>query len=62
MKAALLVLPLLGQPAMPISDRVPVFNVEAMCRDVSADDKASDSPWRRTPANARVTRRLHSNS
>jgi hypothetical protein len=41
MKAALLVLPLLGQPAMPILDRVPVFNVEAMCRDVSADDKAS---------------------
>jgi len=41
MKAALLVLPLLGQPATPVSDRMPVFNVEAMCRDVSADDKAS---------------------
>ncbi|MDI3560523.1 hypothetical protein [Bradyrhizobium sp. Arg816] len=41
MKAALLVLSLLGQPAIPISDRVPIFNVEALCRDVSADDKAS---------------------
>ena len=41
MKAALLALSLLGQPAIPVSDRVPVFNVEAMCRDVSADDKAS---------------------
>jgi len=41
MKAALLALSLLGEPAMPVSDRVPVFNVEAMCRDVSADDKAS---------------------
>jgi hypothetical protein len=41
MKAALLVLSLLGQPTIPISDRVPIFNVEALCRDVSADDKAS---------------------
>ena len=41
MKAALLALSLLGQPAIPVSDRVPVFNVEALCRDVSADDKAS---------------------
>ncbi|GLR88111.1 hypothetical protein [Bradyrhizobium iriomotense] len=41
MKAALLVLSLLGQPAIPISDRVPVLNVEGLCRDVSADDKAS---------------------
>ena len=41
MKAALLVLSLLGQPKISISDRVPIFNVEALCRDVSADDKAS---------------------
>ncbi|MBR0785294.1 hypothetical protein [Bradyrhizobium iriomotense] len=41
MKAAFLALSLLGQPAIPISDRVPIFNVEALCRDVSADDKAS---------------------
>ncbi|UPT88521.1 hypothetical protein HAP41_0000005370 [Bradyrhizobium barranii subsp. apii] len=41
MKAALFVLSLLGQPTIPISDRVPIFNVEALCRDVSADDKAS---------------------
>ncbi|MBR0831141.1 hypothetical protein JQ596_37105 [Bradyrhizobium manausense] len=41
MKAALLALSLLGHPAIPISDRVPIFNVEALCRDVSADDKAS---------------------
>ena len=41
MKAALFVLSLLGQPTIPISDRVPIFNVEALCRDVFADDKAS---------------------
>ncbi|MGV7213175.1 hypothetical protein [Bradyrhizobium sp. UFLA05-112] len=41
MKAALLALSLLGHPAVLISDRVPILNVEALCRDVSADDKAS---------------------
>ncbi|MGY8666724.1 hypothetical protein Q3C01_30820 [Bradyrhizobium sp. UFLA05-109] len=41
MKAALLALSLLGQPTVAISDRVPILNVEALCRDVSADDKAS---------------------
>ncbi len=41
MKAALLALSLLGQPLVPISDRVPVVDVEALCRDVTADDKAS---------------------
>lgn len=41
MKVAFLALALLGQPTVAISDRVPVLNVEALCRDVSADDKAS---------------------
>jgi hypothetical protein len=41
MKAALLALSLLGQPLVPVSDRVPVVDVEILCRDVSADDKAS---------------------
>jgi hypothetical protein len=41
MKAAFLALSLFGQPTVPISDRVPLLNVEALCKDVSADDKAS---------------------
>jgi hypothetical protein len=41
MKAAFLALSLLGQPTVLISDRVPILNVEALCKDVSADDKAS---------------------
>lgn len=41
MKAAVLALSLLDQPALQISDHVPIFNVEAACRDVAADDKAS---------------------
>ncbi len=41
MNAALLSLALLGsQPVMPISDRIPQFNVEALCKATSADDKA----------------------
>jgi hypothetical protein len=40
-KAALLALSLLGQPPVPVSDRVPVVDVEALCSDVSAGDKAS---------------------
>lgn len=41
MKAALLALSLLGHPLAPVSDRLPIYDVEALCRDVSADDKAS---------------------
>jgi hypothetical protein len=42
MKAALLSFALLGsQPAVLISDRVPQFNVEAVCRAAVADDKAN---------------------
>ena len=41
MKAAILALSLLDQTAIQISDRVPTFDVEAACRDVAADDKAS---------------------
>jgi hypothetical protein len=41
MKAALLALSLLGQPPLQISDRVPVIDVEALCSDVLAGDKAS---------------------
>ena|ERR1700761_779878 len=41
MKAALLALSLLGQPPVSISDRVPIIDVEALCSDVSAGDKAS---------------------
>jgi hypothetical protein len=40
-KAALLAFSLLGQPPVPISDHVPIVDVEVLCRDVSADDKAS---------------------
>jgi hypothetical protein len=38
MKAAFLALSLLGQPTVPISDRVPILNVEALCKNVSADE------------------------
>jgi hypothetical protein len=41
MKAAFLALSLLGQPPLPISDRAPILNVEVLCTNVSADDKAS---------------------
>jgi hypothetical protein len=41
MKAALLALSLLGQQPVPVSDHVPVIDVQALCSDVSADDKAS---------------------
>lgn len=41
MKAALLSLALLGsQPLLQISDRVPSLNVEALCKETSAVDKA----------------------
>jgi hypothetical protein len=41
MKVALLSLALLGQPvAIPVSDKVPVLNVEALCKATVADDKA----------------------
>ena len=41
MKAALLALSLLGQSPLQISERVPVIDIEALCSDVLADDKAS---------------------
>jgi len=42
MKAALLTLALLGgQPVIPVSDRVPHLNVEALCKATAADDKAN---------------------
>jgi hypothetical protein len=41
MKVALLSLALLGQPVtIPISDKVPVLNVEALCKATVEDDKA----------------------
>jgi hypothetical protein len=41
MEAALLSLALLGSPAViPVSDRVPQFNVEALCKETTAVDKA----------------------
>ena len=40
MKAALLALSLLGQSPLQISDRVPVVDIETLCSDVLADDKA----------------------
>lgn len=41
MKAAFLALSLLGQSPIQVSDRVPVIDIEALCSDVLADDKAS---------------------
>ena len=42
LKAALLSLTLLGgQSVVPVSDRVPKFNVEAMCKATVDDDKAN---------------------
>jgi len=41
MKAAALALSLLGHPLAPVSDRLPIYDVAALCRYVSADDKAS---------------------
>jgi len=43
MKAAFLALSVLGQPS-PISDRLPRLDVEALCSDVIAGDKASGLP------------------
>ena len=41
MKVALLSLALLGQPVtIPVSDKVPVLNVEPLCKATVADDKA----------------------
>ena len=41
MKIALLSLALLGQPAtIPVSDKVPVLNVEALCKATTETDKA----------------------
>ena len=41
MKVALLSLALLGQPvAIPVSDKVPVLNVEALCKASVEEDKA----------------------
>ena len=41
MKVALLSLALLGQPlTIPVSDKVPVLNVEPLCKATVADDKA----------------------
>jgi hypothetical protein len=43
MKVALLSLALLGgQSVVPISDRLPNLNVEALCKETSAVDKAMD--------------------
>jgi hypothetical protein len=40
MEATLLALALLGSPAViPVSDRVPQFNVEALCQQTTAVDK-----------------------
>jgi len=44
MKAAFLALSLLGQSPVPISDHVPIIDVEALCTDVLAGDKASGLP------------------
>jgi hypothetical protein len=42
LKAALLSLTLLGgQSVVPVSDRVPKFNVGAMCKATVDDDKAN---------------------
>jgi hypothetical protein len=42
LKAALLSLTLpAGQSVVPVSDRVPKFNVEAMCKATVDDDKAN---------------------
>jgi len=41
MRAAFLAFSLLGHPLAPVSDRIPIYNVEALGSDVSADDKAS---------------------
>jgi hypothetical protein len=42
MKAALISLALLGgQSALPVADRVPHLNVEALCKATAADDKAN---------------------
>jgi len=40
MKVALLSLALLGQPLIPVSDKVPVLNVEALCKASVEEDKA----------------------
>jgi hypothetical protein len=41
MKVAILSLALLGQPVtIPVSDEVPVLNVEALCKATVEDDKA----------------------
>ena len=41
MRVALLSLALLGQPVTtPVSDKVPVLNVEALCKATVEDDKA----------------------
>jgi hypothetical protein len=41
MKAALLLLAMLGSDAViPVSDRVPELNVEALCKETAAADKA----------------------
>ena len=40
MRVALLSLALLGQPLIPVSDKVPVLNVEALCKATVEDDKA----------------------
>ena len=41
MRVALLSLALLGQPVMiPVSDKVPVLNVEELCKATVEDDKA----------------------
>lgn len=45
MKAALLSLALFGsQLTTPVSDRVPEFNVDALCKARSADDRAMRLP------------------
>ena len=42
MRVALLSLALLGQPVTtPVSDKVPVLNVEALCKATVEDDKAN---------------------
>ena len=40
MRVALLSLALLGQPLIPVSDKVPVLNVEALCKASVEEDKA----------------------
>jgi hypothetical protein len=39
-KATLLSLVLLGNQTVPVSDRLPQLNVEAMCKTTTATDKA----------------------